>query len=167
MDPIRVAFSLTDKEFLQIQAMEEQNIDDFEINIELANGQIIKQKLGKIFANNEVNMGTATIAVYADVKNEKKLLRPGAYVRVSVASSKPQKGMVIPEAAVIQSEGNSMVFVVDNENIARIRPIKLGEAFDGKQVVDFGLRIGEKVMVGGLSNRLLRDGAQINIVKAQ
>jgi len=167
MDPIRVAFSLTDKEFLAIQAMEEQNIDDFEINIELANGEVMKQKLEKIFASNEVNMGTATIAVYADVKNEKKLLRPGAYVHVFITSSKPQKGMIVPESAIIQSEGNSLVFVVDDENIAKMRPVQLGEAYNGKQVIKFGLRVGEKIMTSGLSNRMLRDGAQINIVNAQ
>ena len=167
MDPIRVAFSLTDKEFLAIQAMEEQNINDFEINIELANGEVMKQKLEKVFASNEINMGTATIAVYADVRNEKKLLRPGAYVHVSITSSKPQKGMIIPESAIIQSEGNSLVFVVNDENIAKMRPVQLGESYDGKQVIKFGLRVGEKVLTGGLSNRMLRDGAQINIVNAQ
>jgi RND family efflux transporter MFP subunit len=119
------------------------------------------------FVNNEVNMGTATVAVYADINNEKKLLKPGSYVNVSIASSKPKKGMVIPESAVVQSEGNSLVFVVNEENIAKIRPIKLGEAFDGKQVVEFGLRIGEKVLTSGLSNRMLRDGAQINVMNAQ
>jgi membrane fusion protein (multidrug efflux system) len=167
MDPIRVAFSLTDKEFLAIQAMEEQNISDFEINIELANGEVMKQKLEKIFASNEVNMGTATIAVYADVRNEKKLLRPGSYVHVFITSSKPQKGMIVPETAIIQSGGNSLVFVVDDENIAKMRPVQLGESYDGKQVIKFGLRVGEKIMTSGLSNRMLRDGAQINIISAQ
>jgi len=167
MDPIRVAFSLTDKELLAVQEMDEQSIEDFEINIELASGKILKQKLTKTFANNEINMGTATIAVYADVKNEKKLLKPGSYVHVFITSSKPKKGMVIPEGSVIQSEGNSFVFVVDSENIARMRPINLGESYDGKQVVTFGLRIGEKILVGGLSNRMLRDGAQVNVVNAQ
>lgn len=167
LNPIRVAFSITDKEYLAALEMKEQNVADFDINIELANGEVMKQKLEKVFVNNEVNMGTATVAVYADVNNDRKLLKPGSYVKVSIASSKPKKGMVIPEGAVIQNEGNSLVFVVNEENIAKIRPIKLGEAYDGKQVVEFGLRIGEKVLTGGLSNRMLRDGAQINVMNAQ
>ena len=167
LDPIRVAFSLTDKEFLEYQMMGEQNIDDFEINIELASGKVMKQKLTKIFANNEINMGTATVAVYADVQNENKYLRPGAYVKVYMTSSKPRKGIIIPETAIIQSEGNSLVFVVNEEGIAKIRPVQLGETYNGKQVIASGLAAGEKVLISGLSNRLLRDGAQINIINAQ
>lgn len=167
INPIRVAFSLTDKEFLEYQKMGEQNIDDFEINIELANGEVIKQKLTTIFASNEINMGTATVAVYADVQNENKYLRPGAYVKVYITSSKPRKGIIIPETAIIQNEGNSLVFVVNEEGIANIRPVQLGESYNGKQVITSGLAAGEKVLISGLSNRMLRDGAQINIINAQ
>ncbi|MBR2273481.1 MAG: efflux RND transporter periplasmic adaptor subunit [Alphaproteobacteria bacterium] len=165
VDPIRVAFSLTDKEFLELQAIGKQNLDDFEINIELASGQIIKQKLDRIFANNEINMGTATVAVYADVRNTDQLLKPGAYVRVFVTSSRPKEGLVIPEQAIVQNEGNSFVFVVTEDNIAKMRPVKLGEAYEGKQVIESGLAAGERVMTGGLANRMLRDGALVNIVQ--
>lgn len=167
IDPIRIAFSLTDKEFLAAQAMGKQNIEEFDLNIELASGEVLKKKMENAFANNEVNMGTATIAVYADVRNEDKKLTPGSYVRISVTTTNPRKGIMIPEKAIIQSEGNSLVFVVDENNTARMRPVELGESFDGKQVILSGLSAGEKVMIGGLTNRMLRDGAPVNVVNAQ
>ncbi len=167
IDPVRVAFSLTDKEFLAAQAMGKQNIEEFDLNIELSSGEVLKKKMENAFANNEVNMGTATIAVYADVRNEDKKLTPGSYVRISVTTTNPRKGIIIPEQAIIQSEGNSLVFVVDENNTAKMRPVELGEAFDGKQVILSGLSVGEKVMIGGLTNRMLRDGAPVNIVNAQ
>ena len=167
IDPIRVAFSLTDKEFLAAQAMGKQNIEEFDLNIELSSGEVLKKKMENAFANNEVNMGTATIAVYADVRNEDKKLTPGSYVRISVTTTNPRKGIIIPEQAIIQSEGNSLVFVVDENNTAKMRPVELGEAFDGKQVILSGLSVGEKVMIGGLTSRMLRDGAPVNIVNAQ
>ena len=167
IDPIRVAFSLTDKEFLAAQAMGKQNIEEFDLNIEFASGEVLKKKMENVFANNEVNMGTATIAVYADVKNEDKKLTPGSYVRISVTTTNPRKGIMIPEKAIIQSEGNSLVFVVDENNMAKIRPVELGESFDGKQVILSGLSAGERVMIGGLTNRMLRDGAPVNVVNAQ
>lgn len=167
IDPIRIAFSLTDKEFLAAQAMGKQNIEELELNIELASGEILKKKMENVFANNEVNMGTATIAVYADVKNEDKKLTPGSYVRIFVTTTNPRKGIMIPEKAIIQSEGNSLVFVVDENNTAKMRPVELGESFDGKQVILSGLSAGEKVMIGGLTNRMLRDGAPVNVVNAQ
>ena len=166
VNPIRIAFSLTDKEFLGFQKAGAQDINNFEINIELANGEIITQKLKKIFANNEVNMSTATISTYVDVQNEEGLLKPGSYVRISITAVNPQRGVLISDKSIIQNEGNSFVFVVGENNIVQMRQVVLGESYAGKQVVLSGVNAGEKVLVGGLANRMLRDGAQVNIVKA-
>lgn len=167
VNPIRVAFSVTDKEFLQFQASETKDIDNLEIGVELANGEIVKQKLEKAFASNEINTGTATITIYADVENNKGYLKPGAYVKVSVTSSKPRRGIVVPEMAIVQSEGNSFVFTVDENNVVLMQKVTLGETFNGKQVIVSGLKSGDKVMTSGLSNRMLRDGATINIMNAK
>ncbi len=168
VNPIRIAFSLTDKEYLSMKAKGDRNLDDFVVNIELANGEIFKEKLEKVFANNEINTATASVSVYADIKNDKGLLKPGQYVKMFITSANPQKGIVVPEASVVQSGDDSFVYVVisDNEkDIASMRKVTLGEAFEGKQVILSGLEGGETVMFGGLSNRMLRDGAAVNIVK--
>ncbi len=167
INPIRIAFSLTDREFLEMQAAGEKNLSDFVVNIELASGEIFKEKLDKIFANNEVNMGTATVAVYADIKNDKGLLKPGAYVKMFITSANPKKGVVIPEVAVMQDEGNSIVYVVGPDNVVAARKVTLGETFDSKQVVLSGVKAGEKVVVGGLQNRMMRPGLAVNIVSAK
>jgi len=168
MNPIRVAFSVTDKEFLAFQQQtEKDDINDLIMNIELPNGEVLHKKIEKVFASNETSIGTATVAVYVDVNNDEKKLRPGAYVKVFTTSTKPKKGIVIPEISIIQNEGNSLVFVVDENNVAKIRPVVLGDAYQGKQIILSGLNAGEKVLTGGLTNRMLRDGAQINIINAQ
>lgn len=165
IDPIRIAFSLTDKEFLEMQAGGKHNLNDFVVNIELASGEVLKEKLDKVFASNEINMGTATVSVYADIKNEKRLLKPGAYVKMFITSANPQKAVVVPEIAVIQSEENSFVYLVDENNTAVMRKVVLGDSFQGKQVILDGLKVGDKVMIGGLSNRMLRPGAVVNVVE--
>ena len=48
------------------------------------------------------------------------------------------------------------------EKIGKSKVI-LGETFDGKQVILEGVKAGERIMVGGLSNRMLFDGAELNI----
>ena len=168
VNPIRIAFSLTDKEYLAMKAKGEQNLDDFVINIELANGEIFKEKLDKVFASNEVKTGTASVAVYADINNDKGLLKPGAYVKMFITSANPKKGIIVPEKSIVQAENDSFVYVaVENENgglKAMKRKVILGEAFEGNQVILDGLKNGEKVMVGGLANRMLFDGAQLNVV---
>lgn len=165
VDPIRIAFSIADKEFLSFQAANQQ--DGYVINIELPNGKIYSENLEKVFANNEVNMGTATVAVYADVKNEERLLKPGAYVKVSVVPANPPRALVVPEISVVQSAEDSFVYIVDESNTARMRKVTLGETFDGKQVILSGIRAGDKVMTSGLSNMMLRDGAAVAVNNAK
>ena len=165
IDPIRIAFSVTDKEFLEIQrAKEQEDINDLTINIELSDGDVLHEKLEQAFASNETNMGTATIAIYVDVKNDKHYLNPGTYVNISFTSNREKKGLVVPETAIIQSDNVSLVFVVGEDNVAKMRPVTLGEAFDGKQVIASGLNAGERVLISGLANRMLRDGAIINVI---
>ena len=142
-------------------------MDDFVINIELANGEIFKEKMDNVFASNEVKTGTASVAVYVDVNNDKGLLKPGQYVKMFITSAKARSGMVVPEKSIVQAEGDSFVYVVvdgKEGNVAKKRKVVLGETFDGKQVILEGVNKGDKVMVGGLSNRMLFDGSKINIV---
>lgn len=163
VNPIRIAFSLTDREYLEMQAAGERNLNDFVVNIELASGEIFKEKLTKVFADNEVNLGTATVAVYADINNDKGLLKPGAYVKMFITSANPKKGIVVPEVAIMQDEEQAQVYVVNADNIAVLRNVKLGESYDGKQVIESGLKIGEKVIVSGQQNRMMRSGAEVKI----
>lgn len=164
INPIRIAFSLTDKEYLEMKALGEQDLRDFVVNIELASGEIYKEKMEKVFANNEVNSETATVAVYADIKNDKGLLKPGAYVKMFITSAKPKKGIVVPEASVFQNEEKSQVYVVGADETVVLRTVELGETFDGKQVIKSGVKAGERVVVGGLQNRMMRNGATVKVV---
>ena len=168
VNPIRIAFSLTDKEYLAMKAQGKQDLSDFVINIELANGEIFSEKLDTVFASNEVKTGTASVGVYADIKNDKGLLKPGAYVKMFITSAKPRKDIVVPEESIVQVEEDAYVYVVvaqeDKSLKAFLRKVKLGEAFSGKQVVLEGLKDGEEILLGGLANRMLRDGATVNVV---
>lgn len=166
MNPIRVAFSLTDKEYLQMKADGDRDLNDFVINIELANGEVFSEKLDNVFANNEVNLGTATVAVYADISNEKGLLKPGAYVRIFITSASPKRGIVVPETAILQNEGNSQVYVIGADGSVALKTVKLGETFNGKQVISSGLNAGEKVVVSGQQNRMMRPGAFVKEINA-
>lgn len=168
IDPIRIAFSVTDKEFLEMQkATEKDNIGDLTVNILLPNGDVLREKMNHFFVNNEINLGTATVAVYADINNEKHYLKPGSYVSIHITSDKPKVGIVVPETAIIQAEGASYVYVLNEDNSAKMRSVKLGETFEGLQVIASGLKAGEKVLVSGLANRMLRDGATVNVLNAQ
>ncbi len=167
VNPIRIAFSVTDKEFLEMQKdTEKDDIGDLTVNILLPNGDVLREKMNHFFVNNEINSGTATVAIYADINNEKHYLKPGSYVSIHITSDKPKMGLVVPETAIVQAEGTSYVYALNEDNSAKMKPVKLGDVFDGMQVITSGLNAGDKVLVSGLTNRMLRDGTIINVLNA-
>lgn len=82
--------------------------------------QEIKGKIfsiGKAFENE-----TKSVAVHADIVNEKQLLIPGMYVNalIDIGSNKVD---VLPLEAVVKAEGREFIFLWDKENLdAKVEP---------------------------------------------
>jgi RND family efflux transporter MFP subunit len=86
------------------------------------------------------------------------LLKVGMFARVDIQSGSANDALAISKESVINEETNPAVFVVEN-NIARLRPIKLGmRAGDRYQVLE-GLRAGDLVISFG--QKSLKDGSVV------
>ncbi len=86
-------------------------------------------------------------------------LRVGQFARVTLASSDEQT-LVVAESAVLEKGQMSVVFVVE-DNIARLRLIRIGAAYAGEVEVLSGLDAGEVVVVSNIEK--LQDGQPLNI----
>lgn len=115
-NPIRVVFSITDKDYLDEMANNHKDLFvDEKIQIKLSNGEIYPQ-IGEFkYADNEINKNTNSIAVYADFPNEKKDLVANAYVDVILEKNYPN-GIIIKQSLVdMQSDGNYIYVVSDGK----------------------------------------------------
>ena len=149
-DPIRVAFSVSDKEYLNSKLFNQQNGESsIRSEIVLPNGQVIENHFKSRFTDNEINSDTATIAIYAEYKNGENLLVPGNYVDVKIGPKETQNVLLVPQAAVAQDEHGNYVMVV-KDNIAEQRRVTLGDTIGTKQIVKSGLTVDDKVIVQGL-----------------
>lgn len=160
-DPIRVAFSVTDKDMLSMRQMYDSKGSQLKTELVLSNGTVLVNNLRSRFTDNEVNTETATIAVYAEYNNPKDLLIPGNYVDIRIGEKDPQMAILVPQAALAQDEHGSYVMTVNEQGIAEQKRITLGEIIEDKQVAE-GLSPDDKVIVQGLQKA--RDGQK---VKAQ
>jgi membrane fusion protein, multidrug efflux system len=157
LDPMRVEFSINEAVFLRAQqkALElkislEKLLADLNIKLILSNGTIYA-KTGKIyFWNNAVSSDTGTILMRAEFENPEFILTPGQYVKVQIQSSIPQKGLVMPQAAIQSALGGKFVMVVDKNNIIQTKDIKLGYRFASTIVIKDGLLAGDKVVTQGI-----------------
>lgn len=86
------------------------------------------------------------------------LLKVGMFARVDIQSGSANDALAIAKESIVNEETNPAVFVVEN-NIARLRPVKLGiRAGDRYQVLE-GLRAGDLVISFG--QKSLKDGSTV------
>ncbi len=84
-------------------------------------------------------------------------LVPGQFARVRMGRAKTEPALVINERAIGTDQDKKYVFVVDPENKAVYREVKLGPPSEGLRVVASGLKEGERIVVNGLQR--VRPGA--------
>ena len=172
MDPIRVVYSISDKNLAAIQmalndAVEGQQSLALVPRLRLANGTILDTE-GRIdFVDNEVDPATGTIAIRAEFDNPKKLLIPGQYVTVQVTLTHPKLRPTVPQAAVLVNQQGQYVLVVDSENVANVRQITIGKAVGAMWAVESGLAEGEQVIVEGIQKVKPGEPVQISPSRPQ
>ncbi len=155
-NPIRVAFSVSDKEYLNGKVLGTENID---IEIELANGKILPEKMTSLFVDNQIDKDTATITLYGEYKNTENLLTAGNYVKVIVFEKMDSPVVVVPATAIGEDKYGSYVYLIDKDNKAIQTRIKSGSLIGKTQVVDEGLNGGEKIIIEGLQK--ISNGAKV------
>ena len=149
LNPIRIAFTLTDKEFISFkQNAENGDTDKIKARITMPDGTVKIKKIITGFNDNEVSTSTATVTVYGDIENDDETLIPGSYVGLAlIFDSTP--AILVPQAALLQDENGFYTFVVNQNNMAQERRLSLGDVIGNKQVVKSGLQDGDKVVIKG------------------
>ena len=111
------------------------------------------------FVDNQVNPTTGTIRARGVFPNADRLLSPGFFARVRIPGSGEYDGLLIRDSAVGDDQGSSYAWVLDAEDQAVYRPIKLGPIVEGMRVVREGLKADDRVIVLGLMG--VRNGVKV------
>lgn len=164
MDPVRVTFSLPDRDYLdQFDAFRSaENV--YDATIRLPNGDAYPEKGTRDFEDNVMDAKTGTITVALRFKNDRGALVPGSMVRVSVKPVTSRTVPVIPQEAILADSAGDFVYVVDGENVAHKRPVRLGAAFGRVSEVASGLEPGERIILLGLQS--VRPEMKVNPTQA-
>ena len=156
-DPIRVVFSISDREYLQVvPALQPDNAGiaadaaTFQPRLRLSDGTEYDQP-GKIaFIDNTIDPSTGTIAVYSEFANPQLKLVPGQFVTVTVQAGESVELPVVPASAIMQDQQGAYVFGLGEGNRAEIRRVTLGQRVGTEWAVTAGLAQGEMVVVSGI-----------------
>src|SRR5438034_3085136 len=136
-------------------------VNSLEFELVLGDGKVYPQK-GKFYAlDRNLDPKTGSIRYEVTFPNTGNNLRPGQFGKVRFVADTKKGAMVVPQEAVDELQGNYQVAVVDQNNKASIRPVKMGERFDSQWEVTDGLKPGDKVVVQGIQKA--REGAQVTV----
>jgi multidrug efflux system membrane fusion protein len=109
--------------------------------------------------DNQVNAKSGTVRVRALFDNPEGRLMPGQFAKVRLGRAETTQALLINERAVGTDQDKKYVMVVNQDNTAAYRPVKLGANVDGLRIVADGLKPGERIVVGGLQR--VRPGALV------
>ncbi len=147
IDNIKVLFSLPAKNLKELRKYQMKG----ELSVSIVNPENPENILtGRIkYIGNEINSSTGMFEVQGEFDNKEQLFWPGEYVRATVTLTIRKDAVLVPHRALVNSEGQSEIVYVINNNKAESRPIKVGWRVGEEVVIVDGIKEGEEVVIDG------------------
>ena len=158
LDPIKANFTVSEQEYLSLTRADA--LHKLELKLALADGSVHPHAGRFSFADRQVDPATGAIQLTGLFPNPGNTLRPGLYAKVRAAIGVHTGALLVPQRAVIDTQGTYMIAVVDPNNIVRFAPVKVGDRVGPQWIIDEGLKPAELVVTDGLFH--IRPGAVVN-----
>ncbi|MBB3808544.1 efflux RND transporter periplasmic adaptor subunit [Pseudochelatococcus contaminans] len=157
-DPMYVTFPVPTRQLIALQQKyaDEGGTDKaLRLRLRLPDGRIYDQVGTLDFVDVSVAAATDSITLRGSIPNPvdsngRRELFNDEFVRVILEAVTPQKVLTIPRAAVLIDQQGDYVYVVNGQNIAEVRRVKLGQSSAGMATVVDGLAAGDVVVVEGV-----------------
>jgi membrane fusion protein (multidrug efflux system) len=155
LDPAYVNFTFTDSELRALQEInqsqgESLNWDDVKVELQFGDGNVYPHA-GKVDARSRtVDPRTGTILVRAIFPNPDRALLPGQFVRINMTGITMPNAIVVPKAAISQGPLGAFVYLVEPDNVARVRQVRLSRELPDGWIVRKGLKGGDRIVVDGV-----------------
>lgn len=151
VDPIRVRFSVSNREILDVVQSDSgrKNAENVGISLQLANGQVYDEAGSLEYLENQADELTDTLTVYASFSNRGQKLVPGGVVAVTIASKGGVARPAIPPTAVLQDTQGPYVWVVGENDLAERRTVARGDLVGDHLFIEKGLKVGERIVADG------------------
>jgi membrane fusion protein (multidrug efflux system) len=165
VDPIKVEFPISEREYLHFATKinrHEKDGDskqDPDLVMVLADGSTYKYRGRFYVANRQVNVQTGTIKIQGVFPNPDGILRPGLYAKIRAATDTQKNALLVPQDAVLETQGQYQVAVVGADNKVTLRTVKTGKQVGDLRIIDEGVSPGERVITEGLQK--VSDGMEV------
>ncbi len=161
LDPMYVNWSVSEREALQVwqRRRAEMQARPGGITMTLPDDSEYPHDGRLEFVDRTVDPRTGTLALRATLPNPARVLRPGQYMRLRVLLEERPDALLVPQAAVLESQGSTSVFVVGPDRTVQARTVRTGPRVGTEWVIEDGLKAGETVVIKGLQQ--VRPGVRV------
>jgi membrane fusion protein (multidrug efflux system) len=161
VDPIRLRFSLSEREYLQFVKQRDQiaarrqaagggaTVMELPFEMVLADGSVHPYRGRLVFADRLVDPTTGTLLFEVAFPNPERIVRPGQYGRARAVVDFRPKAILVPQKAVSELQATYSVMVVGGDNKVEVRPVTVGPRTGTLWVIEKGLNPGDRVIVEG------------------
>jgi multidrug efflux system membrane fusion protein len=147
IEPIAVIFTAPEEQLSYIN--EAQSTQPLKVIAITTDGKkpLAEGKLAVV--NNQVDSTSGTIRLKAVFDNKNHALWPGQSVSTRLLLKTLKDATVVPDDAIQHSTDGLYAYVVNQDNKAELRKVKVSQSIDGRSVVDEGLSPGQQVITSG------------------
>lgn len=137
--------------------------DDYKVEVIMSDGTKYPQ-IGKIiFVDSSEDNLTSSVSIKAEIPSDEKqkILLPGQFVRVKLIGAEYKNAVVVPASSLISTNLGYVVYVVKEDSIVEVRPIK-AEIIGNQAIVENGLKENDVVICEGIAKA--RPGQKVNAI---
>ena len=165
LDPIQFYFDVDERSYLAYSRQTQggtrtsSNGSANEVLLTLTDERLGQRKGQLDFVDNRLDAASGTIRARAIFANKDLFLTPGLFGRVTIGASDPYSAVLLPDEAIGSDQDRRVAYVLGENNVVSLRPVRVGPRIDGYRVIREGLKGDETVVVNGLVR--VRPGAPI------
>jgi membrane fusion protein, multidrug efflux system len=161
LEPIYVEFYLPENQLQRLFTYKEKNPITVQVDLEDEKHTSVLGKLDLI--DNEVTTQTGTVILRGIFQNTAHRLWPGEFVKTRLIYTLEKNALLIPYQCVQSTPSGPIVYVIDQDQIATLVLVELGQREGENIIVTKGLKEGQTVVVEGQLN--LSTGTKVTIKK--
>ncbi len=100
-----------------------------------------------LYTASDIGNDSQSLPLVIEIDSEDPRLRAGLYLTIAIADGNPFDALAVPEAAIVDHEGKSYVFVEEGPRQFRARLVKGGTRANGWVAIAAGLQAEERIVV--------------------
>ena len=165
LDPVYFVFDASEQQVLRFQrlmlsgARKSAREVRYPVYVRLADEEGYPHEGYLDFVDNRFDPNTATMTARAVLENESGILIAGMFGKLRLAETPPFETLLLPDESIVSDQAQQVVYVVDDENTVKVRPVETGSLALGLRIIRDGLTADDRVIVGGLQR--VRPGMKV------